>query len=67
MGNRTHINKTLAGSRGVEPHPAHHQDPVFKAGRGTNTPALLPIIWWAHLDLNQGPMDYESTALTTEL
>ena len=28
---------------------------------------LLQDDWWAHLDLNQGPMDYESTALTTEL
>ena len=23
--------------------------------------------WWAHLDLNQGPSDYESPALTAEL
>ena len=23
--------------------------------------------WWAHLDLNQGPIGYEPTALTTEL
>jgi len=21
--------------------------------------------WWAYLDLNQGPIDYESTALTS--
>jgi hypothetical protein len=24
-------------------------------------------IWWARKDLNLGPMDYESTALTAEL
>ncbi len=24
-------------------------------------------MWWARLDLNQRPIDYESTALTTEL
>ena len=23
--------------------------------------------WWAHLDSNQGPTDYESAALTAEL
>ncbi len=23
--------------------------------------------WWAHLDLNQGPIRYERTALTPEL
>ena len=25
------------------------------------------MIWWARQDLNLGPMDYESTALTAEL
>ena len=30
---------------GVEPHPALHQDPVFKAGRGTISPASLSITW----------------------
>lgn len=25
------------------------------------------IFWWARQDLNLGPMDYESTALTAEL
>src|SRR5581483_1501322 len=25
------------------------------------------VIWWARQDLNLGPMDYESTALTAEL
>jgi hypothetical protein len=25
------------------------------------------LIWWARKDLNLGPMDYESTALTAEL
>ena len=24
-------------------------------------------VWWARKDLNLGPMDYESTALTAEL
>ncbi len=24
----------------------------------------LLIVWWAHLDSNQGPKDYESSALT---
>ena len=33
----------LAESRGVEPHPLLQQNPVFKAGRGTNSPALLSI------------------------
>lgn len=27
---------------------------------------LVPI-WWGYLDLNQGPIGYEPTALTTEL
>ena len=27
----------------------------------------IEYIWWAHLDLNQGPIGYEPTALTTEL
>ena len=27
----------------------------------------LRIVFWAHLDLNQGPTDYESAALTAEL
>ncbi len=27
----------------------------------------IKYIWWAHLDLNQGPIGYEPTALTTEL
>ncbi len=27
----------------------------------------LKFIWWAHLGLNQGPIGYEPTALTTEL
>ncbi len=29
----------------------------------------LPVqtVWWARLDSNQGPEDYESTALTAEL
>lgn len=27
----------------------------------------LLLIWWARQDLNLGPMDYESTALTAEL
>lgn len=25
---------------------------------------ILRVKWWAHLDLNQGPLDYESSALT---
>jgi hypothetical protein len=25
------------------------------------------VMWWALQDLNLGPMDYESTALTAEL
>ena len=25
------------------------------------------LVWWGHLDLNQGPIGYEPTALTTEL
>ena len=25
------------------------------------------VFWWAHLDSNQGPTDYESAALTAEL
>ena len=29
--------------------------------------AALVLIWWPLLDLNQRPIDYESTALTTEL
>ncbi len=33
----------LVESRGVEPHPILHQNPVFKAGRHTNAPALLSI------------------------
>ena len=27
----------------------------------------MGIDWWARKDLNLGPMDYESTALTAEL
>ena len=57
-GALTFIRNTqnLAGSRGVEPHPAHHQDPVFKAGRGTNTPALLPITWPVLRGSNSHPL-----------
>ena len=29
--------------------------------------ADLNMSWWGHLDLNQGPIGYEPTALTTEL
>jgi len=32
----------MAESRGVEPHPIS-ENPVFKAGRRTNAPALLSI------------------------
>ena len=32
----------MAESRGVEPHPLS-ENPVFKAGRGTNSPALLSM------------------------
>ena len=28
---------------------------------------ILIVLWWACLDLNQGPIGYEPTALTTEL
>ena len=28
---------------------------------------LIGGVWWARKDLNLGPMDYESTALTAEL
>jgi hypothetical protein len=28
---------------------------------------LLPDVWWAHPDLNQGPSGYEPVALTAEL
>jgi hypothetical protein len=34
-------------------------------GKGWN--CLLEKGWWARKDLNLGPMDYESTALTAEL
>ena len=30
-------------------------------------PLVLEGCWWARKDLNLGPMDYESTALTAEL
>jgi hypothetical protein len=29
--------------------------------------SVLPSLWWAHLDSNQEPTDYESAALTVEL
>jgi hypothetical protein len=29
--------------------------------------AIEKVVWWARKDLNLGPMDYESTALTAEL
>lgn len=29
--------------------------------------ADLSAYWWGYLDLNQGPISYEPTALTTEL
>ena len=29
--------------------------------------SYFPRKWWARKDLNLGPMDYESTALTAEL
>lgn len=48
----------MAGSRGVEPHPALHQDPVFKAGRHTNAPALLSIF---------GTLDETRTRSNTDL
>ncbi len=35
-------NKMVEG-RGVEPHPILHQNPVFKAGRHTNAPALPSV------------------------
>ena len=35
------MSNNLEERGGVEPHPALHQDPVFKAGRRTNAPASL--------------------------
>jgi hypothetical protein len=32
-----------------------------------NPSHVSSVIWWARQDLNLGPMDYESTALTAEL
>jgi hypothetical protein len=32
-----------------------------------SVPILQLLGWWARQDLNLGPMDYESTALTAEL
>ena len=39
--------------------------PLNKASN-IKKPSLTRLfnIWWAYLDLNQGPIDYESTALT---
>jgi hypothetical protein len=34
---------------------------------GRTSPRWTFEIWWALQDLNLGPMDYESTALTAEL
>src|ERR1043166_6030462 len=40
----------------------------FLAGLKTDSwRYLVRKVWWAHQDLNLGPSDYESPALTTEL
>ena len=39
----------------------HSSSPVERpSSRGVG----LEVKWWAHQDLNLGPIDYESTALT---
>ena len=46
------MSSYLVESGGVEPHPVLHKDPVFKTGRGTNSPASLSIIWRSQGDSN---------------
>jgi len=46
------MSSHLVESGGVEPHPVLHKDPVFKTGRGTNSPASLSIIWRSQGDSN---------------
>ena len=53
--------------------PANLRKPREQSERSAQMPdqrkgELFPKgIWWARQDLNLGPMDYESTALTAEL
>jgi len=42
----------MAESGGVEPHPIS-ENPVFKAGRRTNAPASLSMIWYPRPDSNR--------------
>ena len=38
--------------------------PLAQTDTGTNCSRVARHKWWAHQDLNLGPIDYESTALT---
>lgn len=40
---------------------------MFQARLGNHRHEGWQIKWWGCLDLNQGPIGYEPTALTTEL
>jgi hypothetical protein len=50
-----------AGARWRNPEPEHRE-----SARDL-TPLNTILVWWARLDLNQEPTDYESAALTVEL
>ena len=52
---------------GVSVSPARSQQNVQASREGLNSPMRCgtnEVKWWAHQDLNLGPIDYESTALT---
>jgi hypothetical protein len=59
------VGKTIRGGIG-EGEAAFF---VFKLGAGNRfgRDGRTREVWWARKDLNLGPMDYESTALTAEL
>src|ERR1035437_5599971 len=56
---RRYSRKRVSRSIGMSP-------PVFQLSSGLCFPSKL-LKWWALLDLNQRPTDYESAALTAEL
>ena len=61
----TTLPAKLVESRGVEPHPPLQQDPVFKAGRGTNSPALLSIKLVPPLGIEPSSSVLQTVAMTT--
>ena len=55
------------GEAGVSASAARRRLNARVSREGWNSPVRIntnEVKWWAHQDLNLGPIDYESTALT---